>query len=123
MLARRQLTLAVLIVIAAIVVIVIPTSCYYSRVDEESLRSELLAAGILGSSPEEAANVLRRLEVPRGSDLTVGEFNATTRLLYASVSNAQRRGWLVWRARVTIAFDAGHRAEVVSVDLTADRPL
>lgn len=119
---RRRLTVA-LVALAAIVAIVVPTSCYYSRVEPESLRSELISAGIMGSNPDEAANTLRRLVLPRGSDLLVGEFNATTKLLYASVSKAQRRGWHIWRARVKISFNASNRVDGVTVDLTADRPL
>jgi hypothetical protein len=120
---RRQVMTAALVALAAIVALIVPTSCYYNRVDPESLQSQLIATGIVGSNPDEAASTLRRLVLPRGCDLVIGEFNAATKLLYASISNAQRRGWHVWRARVTISFDASDRVEGVSVDLTADRPL
>src|SRR3712207_5586927 len=106
---RTQLKVAALIALAAITAIIVPTSCYYSRIEPQSLRSELIAAGIMGSDAEAAATKLRRLELPRGSALLVGEYNATTKLLYASVSNAQRRGWHVWRARVTLSFNGSDR--------------
>lgn len=121
---RRTLIGGVLVLALAILASVVPKALYYERISSESLRSELLAAGIVGSGPEQAAGILRQLELPTGCELSVGDYNARTKQLYASVSNAQRRGWHVWRARVTLAFSSDSlTVQNVLVDLVADRPL
>lgn len=123
MFSRRHAAIAGLTMLAVALVLAMWPRYYYDRVWPATLERQLLDAGVVGSSPGEATRLLEALERPRGSQLTVGAFNHSDRVMYASLSNAQRRGWHIWRARVLLAFDQHPRVVSVQVDLTADQPL
>lgn len=111
------------ITVAVGALLLLASYCFANRVDPTRLRAELLNAGVIGSDPQAAANAIASVRIPRGSVMTIGGFDPKTRTMYASVSNAARRGWLVWRARVTVSFDETQRASAVSVDLISERPI
>lgn len=121
--ARIPKSAVVLAGVVAVLAIFVVSFVYYDRIDPEAVESELMAEGIVGSTRAEAVDALNRLTIPAGSELSVGSFDPSTRTLFASISNAQRLLWQVWRVQVTVGFDSSERVESVSVNLTGDRPL
>ena len=104
----------------AIVLLIGAKFCYYSRVEPEAVRAQLIAAGIVGQSPAAAAATLRQLSLPRGTTLTVGTFDPAAKQLHAAINNAARIGWYVWYASITLGFDDANRVDQVTVTLAGD---
>ena len=123
MLTKRQLSVVGVLGATVVVALLLSNLVYYDRIDPEEFRAELIERGIIGSTPLEANAILSTISIPEGSEVVVGRFNPATGRAFASVSNAQRLAWNVWRVRVELIYNTSQRVDSVEVTLTADRPL
>jgi hypothetical protein len=117
---RASRLVAALSIALALAVLLGAKFCYYRRVEPEAVRSQLIAAGIVGQSPTAAAATLRQLSLPRGSTLAVGTFDPAAKQLHAAIDDAARVGWYVWYASITLGFDDANRVDRVTVALAGD---
>jgi hypothetical protein len=108
------------VVLAILTVLLGVHSCFYNRLEPETVRSQLIAAGIMGQTLDSAVATLKQLKLPRGTRLGMGTFDPTTRELDVGIDDAVRFGWVVWYVRITLRFDADNRVDHVSAELAAD---
>lgn len=83
----------------------------------------MLDAGVLGKTPVEAVERLRRIRLPEVGAMMVDEYVSDRHLIEVSVPEARRTWFSTWSVNAVVMFDSTEHATGLDVHYSADSPL
>jgi hypothetical protein len=110
-------------IVSVAVVVVLGGCVFYTRTTPEEVRQAILAAGIIGSAPDDAVARLQRIRLTSGQTLLVDAFEPRRKIVAATVRDAKRTISFRWSVNVVVGFDSTRHASTVDVYYSADNAL
>lgn len=95
----------------------------YTRATPASVRQAIVAAGVLGTTPDETVAKLHTVRLPSAGRLIVGSYLPDRKVVEASLPNARKPWFSTWSINVVVRFDSTSRASELDVHYSADSPL
>ena len=96
---------------------------HYTRQTPDEVRDAITAAGVIGSTPDEAIAKLSALRLADGRQLRVGHYLPDRCVIEATAEDARRTTTTRWSVNVRVSFMNCDRATGVSTEYSANDPL
>jgi len=97
--------------------------CGAPRGTADQIQQAITEAEVLHQPPAVVQDRLRRLALPDGERLWVGEFEPDRRVIWAQVRDQHMRSRDDWNVNVTVHFDTAPRAVQIEASASAANPL